>query len=205
MEDKGKEICEKLELNYNDIWNIYPYGSRVYLTNNEDSDYDYIIVYKQSILPSGAFKDNAISSEDRTIQGTCYSRGGFADAINNYQMPALEAIFLSDDMIIKKNFPFKMNKYNENEMIKKVISLSSASWHNAILSYKDNNFSYVDKNIFHALRILDFGYQIKTHRKIVDYSSMNNIKKVLNENEEINKPKDWHNMFIEMSEKLKIK
>ena len=86
MKYTAEEICTELHLDINDIWNIYPYGSRVYLSHDEYSDYDYIIVYKKSILPSGSFKDNAISSRDKEIQGSCYSRGGFLDAINNYQM-----------------------------------------------------------------------------------------------------------------------
>lgn len=203
MKHTAEEICEKLGLDIKNILNIYPYGSRVYLNNTEESDSDYIIVYKQSILPSGAFKDNAKSSDDYEIQGTCYSRGGFIDAINNYQMSALEAIFLPEDMIVKKSFTFKMNKFEEKQFTKKVITLASASWYNAILSYKDNNYEYVDKNIYHALRILDFGYQIKEHGKIVDYGSSNFLKEQIYRNEEINKPKDWHDKFIEMCEKLK--
>ena len=64
MKHTAEEICNKLNLDVNDIWNIYPYGSRVYGNNSEDSDYDYVIVYKKSLLPSGSFKDNAKSSDD---------------------------------------------------------------------------------------------------------------------------------------------
>jgi len=201
MKFTAEEICESLNLNINDILNIYPYGSHVYGSNTEFSDYDYIIVHKRSLLPSGAFKDNAISSENREIQGTCYSRGGFIDAINNYQMSALECIFLPEEMIVKKTFNFKMNKYNEKEMCKKVISLASASWHNAILSYKDENFDYVSKNIYHALRILDFGKQIKDNGSIIEYSSLNSLKHRIYD-EDCN-PKHWLGLFVEFSNKLK--
>ena len=51
-----------------DVLAIYPYGSIVYGNNTVDSDTDYIIVMKASTLPSGAFKQNAISSKDRKIQ-----------------------------------------------------------------------------------------------------------------------------------------
>ena len=203
MKYRAEEICEKLNLNLDDVWNIYPYGSRVYSCYNEYSDYDYIIVYKQSFLPSGSFKDNAISSEDYTIQGTCYSRGGFIDAINNYQMPALEAIFLPDEKIVKKTFNFKLNKFEEKQFVKKVITLASASWHNAILSYKDDNHPYVSKNIFHALRILDFGVQIKNHGKIINYSSMNEVKEKLYDIDYIPEINDWYDLFMNLQEELK--
>lgn len=197
-----EEICESLRINLDDVMNIYPYGSRIYGTDDEYSDDDFIIVYKKSLLPSGSFKDNAISSFDRKIQGTCYSRGGFIDAINNYQISALECIYLPDDMIIKNMFKFKLEKYNNKEFAKKVITTASASWHNAILSYKDDNDEYVKKNVFHALRILDFGLQIKENGRIINYSSMNDLKKTIYDLE-ICKPKEWYNKFIEMSENLK--
>ena len=203
MKYTAEEICNELHLDINDILNIYPYGSRVYLSNDEYSDYDYIIVYKKSLLPSGSFKDNAISSVDKEIQGSCYSKGGFLDAINNYQMPVLECLFLTEDMIVKKTFDFKISKFEEKEFIKKVISLASSSWHNAILSYKDDNFEYVSKNIYHALRILDFGIQIKEIGIISNFSSMNKIKLQIYDDENICTPKNWYDMFIELSNKLK--
>ena len=203
MKYTAEEICNSLNLDINEIWNIFPYGSQIYGTADEYSDFDYIIVYKRSILPSGSFKDNAISSSDREIQGTCYSRGGFIDAINNYQMSALECLFLPEDMIVKKTFDFKISKFDKKEFSKKVITLASSSWHNAILSYKDDNFEYVSKNIYHALRILNFGIQIKETGKIYDFGSMNIIKSKIYDDENICKPKDWHDMFIELSNKLK--
>ena len=66
-----EKICESLEIDLDKIYNIYPYGSKIYGTATENSDDDFVIVYKSSLLPSGAFKDNAKSSYDRKIQGTC--------------------------------------------------------------------------------------------------------------------------------------
>lgn len=197
-----EKICESLNLDLNKIYNIYPYGSKVYGTANDNSDDDFIIVFKSSLLESGAFKDNAISSKDFSIQGTCYSRGGFIDAINNYQISALECIFLPDDLIIQKKFPFKLHKFNEKELSKNIIKTASASWHNAKLSYMDDNIEYAKKNVFHALRILDFGIQIKKNQKIIDYSSMNNLKYEIDKDENF-KPKKWLEFFLELSENLK--
>jgi len=81
---EAEEILKELGIEQ-DIIAIYPYGSQVYGNATKYSDNDYIIVAK-STLPSGAFKDNAISNENRTIQGTLYSRAGFIDAIN--KLPA---------------------------------------------------------------------------------------------------------------------
>lgn len=202
MKHTAEEICEKLNINIEDVWNIYPYGSRIYGNSNKKSDYDYIIVYKKSLLPSGAFKDNAKSSADRTIQGTCYSRGGFIDAINNYQMPALEAIFLPKRKIVKKTFDFKLVKVERKELAKKVITLASASWHSAILSIEDDNYDNACKNTYHALRILLFGIQVKENGAITDYKVANDIKKIIYSDPTFT-VKKWTNTFNELSAKLK--
>ena len=110
----AEQICQELNIDYTRILNIYEYGSKVYGTDDEYSDSDHIIVFKSSLLPSGAFKDNAISSRHRDIQGVCYSRSGFIDAINNYEISALECIFLPEDKIIQKKMNFGITKYNEN-------------------------------------------------------------------------------------------
>ena len=85
----AEKICENLSLDLSKVLNIYPYGSKIYGTADKESDDDFVIVFTGSFLPSGAFKDNAISSKDRTIQGVCYSKAGFQDAINNYQITGM--------------------------------------------------------------------------------------------------------------------
>ena len=55
------------------VLNVYPYGSHMYGTNNEHSDRDYVIVMKAGRLESGAFRDNAISNHDRSIQGVGFT------------------------------------------------------------------------------------------------------------------------------------
>ena len=201
MKYTAEEICKELKINLSDVLNIYPYGSRVYGTDDEWSDNDYIIVYKRSLLPSGSFKDNAISSNDYEIQGTCYSRGGFIDAINNYQISALECIFLPEDMIVQNTIKFKMTKFYEKDFIKKIITVASNSAHHGKLSFKEDDVDNSKKNMFHALRILSFGKQIKDNQSI-DYSSTNDIKKELENDEEYNF-RYWWDIFLKYSDELK--
>lgn len=168
----AETICRFLGEDPTKILNIYPYGSRVYGTYNEHSDYDFILVYKSAFLDDGSFKRNARSSEDREIQGIAYSRTGFIDAINNYDISAIECLSLDDDDIIKKVWKnFKITKYVEKEMIKKIISKASASFHIAKEAYKYDNIDQSIRGVYHTLRILDFGIQIKEHQKVVDFST----------------------------------
>ena len=141
-------ICQELNIDYDKILNIYPYGSKIYGTSTTESDDDYIIVYKTSLLPSGSFKDNAISSNDRKIQGTCYSKSGFIDAINNYQISALECISLPEDKVIQSKINFGLTKFDKKEMAKKIITTASSSWYFAKLAYRDDHYESCAKTYF---------------------------------------------------------
>jgi hypothetical protein len=125
-ENRTNEIINSLKIE-EEILAIYPYGSRVYDTSSENSDYDYIVVTKGAFLKSGAFKQNAISSDDRKIQAVLYSRTGFIDALNNYEMGAMECIFLDSSQVLLSKWPFRIQKWDTKEMADKVIQKASAS------------------------------------------------------------------------------
>ena len=167
-EEISKHILKELNVE-GDVLAIFPYGSRVYGTASEDSDYDYIIVMKGAMLDNGAFRNNAISNDDYTIQGVVYSRGGFIDAINKYEIGALECLSLPEDKIILKKWPFKVTKWNNREMIKAIISKASNSLHYSKMASKNDDNERAIKSMYHALRILNFGLQLKEHKKIVDF------------------------------------
>jgi hypothetical protein len=173
---KAEDILKALKVD-EEVLAIYPYGSRVYGTASETSDHDYIIVTKGAFLKSGAFKQNAISSEDKKIQGVLYSRSGFIDALNNYEIGALECLFLDPSVVVLSKWPFKLQKWDEKEMASKIIQKASASWHIGSQQSKDAFKAIAKKGIFHALRILMFGVQLKENKKIVDYAEANELKK----------------------------
>jgi len=172
----AEEILE--ELNITDkVLSIFPYGSRVYGTADENSDSDYIIVMMSSMLKDGSFRSSSPkTNSDRSIQGVVYSRGGFMNAINSYDIAALECLSLGEEAVIKNIWKnFKVTNWNEKEMVKKVIQKASASRHVADQQAKGGNKDRAKKGMFHALRILYFGLQLKEHRKIVDFGACNDM------------------------------
>ena len=175
-QNKTEDILKALKID-EEVLAIYPYGSRVYGTASETSDHDYIIVTKGAFLKSGAFKQNAISSDDRSIQGVLYSRSGFIDALNNYEIGALECLFLDSSIVVLVKWPFKLQKWDEKEMASKIIQKASASWHIGSQQSKDGFKAIAKKGIFHALRILMFGVQLKEHKKIINFGEANELKK----------------------------
>ena len=175
MENKVEEILKELKIT-EEVVTIYPYGSHVYGSAKEGSDVDYIIVTKGAFLKSGGFKQNAISSFDKKAQGVLYSRSGFTDAINNYEIAALECLSLEPDKIILSKWPFKLHKWDEKEMVKNIIKKASASWYIASEQSKNDDKHLAKKGIYHALRILMFGLQLKEHKKIIDFQCSNELK-----------------------------
>lgn len=167
-------ILDQFDIALESVVAIYPYGSRVYGSHTEESDHDWIIVYKSSLLPSGAFRDNAISSEDRSHQAVCYSRSGFRNAIDTYDIVALECAFLPEDVVLLQKMSFPIRKWVPKEMASSVIAKASASWHMAMKGSDDDERTR--KNVYHALRILEFGAQMAMFGRINEFSSAIGIK-----------------------------
>lgn len=201
MENKVEHILKELNIS-EDILNVYQYGSRVYGINDKDSDSDYIIVTKSGMLKSGGFKQNAISNKDRTIQGVLYSRSGFIDAINNYDISALECLSLPEHNILQKKWDFKVQKWDNKEFVKKIITKMSASWFSADNYAKDGYIDYAKKGVYHAIRILLFAKQLKEHQKITDFSVGNEFKEKIKGLEDFD-TRDYIKMRDELVKELK--
>jgi len=189
-----KEIANSVGLDPDSILNVYCYGSRVYGTDDEHSDDDFVVVHKgfsieNSYNDNKAFNQNAISSEDGQIQVIRYSRSGFQAAIDNYEIGAIECLFLPENKIIQKdekvvfsmrNFDKPSVNYEIKQMVKKIITKASNSWFlgNKVIengAHDSSRLEKADKAFFHALRILKFGLQLKNHKKIVDFTEANQI------------------------------
>lgn len=179
MGNSEKEILFELGIE-EEVIAIFPYGSRVYGNSTSTSDSDYVIVTKSGLLKSGAFKQNAISNKGRTIQGVLYSRSGFIDAINNYEITALECLSLPDDVPIKKTWDFKIQKWEDKKFIQAIITKMSASWYSADNYAKDDYKDLAKKGVYHAIRILMFAKQIKDNKKVIDFTVANNFKELIN-------------------------
>lgn len=175
------QILDRFGIPLESIACVYPYGSYVYGANNEFSDRDWIVVYRSSMLPSGSFRDNAISSVDRSHQAVCYSRSGFRNAIDTYDIVALECAFLPREMVMLETMSFPVRKWVPKDMAKAIISKASSSWHMAMKGSEDDERTR--KNAYHAIRILKFGQQMAEHARIVDFSVANELRSQIMEDE----------------------
>lgn len=166
-----EQICEEFSLDPKEVLNIYSYGSRAYGTHTVDSDHDYIVVHKSAFLNEGmGMKENAKTSVDGKIQIINYSRTGFKAGIEQYEINVLECLYLPENLIIQKRWPYKIDRFDKKEFASKIITKASNSWHHALLALEDDNEHAAYKGIYHSLRILTFANQIKEKNEI-DFSS----------------------------------
>ena len=171
-----ERVLQQFDISLKDVVAIFPYGSRIYGCHTKDSDHDWVIVYGSYLLPSGAFKDNAISSDDRSHQAICFSRTGFRAAIDSYDITALECIFLPEEKQMLSKMKFDIRKWSRSEMAAAIISKASASWHLAHKAVMDADMEKAKKSVYHALRILGFGLQLAETGRIMDYSAHNRLR-----------------------------
>lgn len=150
------------------ILDKYLYGSRLYGTNREDSDWDYIAVVLEypetgSLLEKG----------DKTY--TLYSIEDHAKAMLNHDVAIIESMYLNNKI---PNF-FRLDKGKLRE------SFSTVSNHSWVKGYKKLtvHFDYDKlagiKSIFHSIRITDYGIQLADQGRIYKKDKYNYIMKDL--------------------------
>lgn len=160
------EIREIVDIPHHKIWNSYLYGSRVYGTNRENSDYDVMLV------ASSLDARKEIKGEKYNIH--IITPDLFADDLSNYKMVPLECMFAPDYAKIqeKREFPFTID---EKKLIKNILIQSNTSWIRAKFKLNENDILRGLKSVFHSLRILYFGRQLIKSGKIVDFSCANDL------------------------------
>lgn len=146
---------------------LYPYGSHVYGTAVEGSDEDYITVLKY--MPE---RHQIITRDNKAFvihDQTSLQRGIWA-----HEPYALETYFLSPDRHLKHiPWDFKLNLHALRE------AFSQKASHSMVKAKKkfevEGDLKRGKKSLFHSLRILNFGIQVATKGKIVDFSAANDF------------------------------
>ena len=172
MFDNKEKIIEDIsrisKIHKSRIHNIYLFGSRVYKTHTDKSDYDIILVANNSV--------ECVEIKHPIYNIHIYTPDKFKSDLLWYRPQNMECIFAPDFAKIQENI-----KYNLDIDIKKIrhsIShVSSNSWVKAkkkmTLSNEDKNIGL--KSLFHSLRIPMFAIQILKDGKITNFSEANDI------------------------------
>lgn len=159
----AKEFLDRHE---DDVLTVIPYGSQVYGTANQNSDWDYIAIARdEGGLQTGhEFRGNKLNV-------TSYKKADFQRQLNDHKIHTLEAFFYPHSTAWS-TFEFELNLKRLRH------SLSEKASHSFVKAKKkidvEKEYYIGWKSLFHALRILNFGIQIATSGTINDFSAANN-------------------------------
>lgn len=153
--DNILRICR---IHEDDIIAVYPYGSRVYGTTDEHSDYDFIVVH------TGDKEKDDVQYETYNINVHVYHYDSWVKHLANHKIFALEC----HSLMPLEYLPFE---YNENLLRKEISSVASNSWVKCKkkLTVEQDARRVGIKSLFHSFRIPMFGIQIAKHGRIVDF------------------------------------
>jgi len=162
-----KLAAQHSEYRIKNLMNLYPYGSRVYGTDNEKSDYDFIAVYNR-VEDKNEFKGEL-------IHVTAYSVAEFLKQIKQHEISVLECWSLPDNQVPINNIDFKF-ELNLPALRRSISAQASHCFVKAkkkLTIEKDLDIYVGKKSLFHSFRTILFGIQIAEQGKIVDFSAAN--------------------------------
>ena len=168
----AQQIIEATKLHPYKIKNIYMFGSQVYGTQNEDSDYDFIV------LGSSLLSKQEIHDGDLNIH--IHTPDVFLEGLKNYEMNYLECVYAPDFAKLQENIILPDKNFSlKTDMLKyKGMAQSFNAFHKAKERINDGDDLWRGvKSLWHSIRILQFFIQIIEHKKIVDFSSANDLWK----------------------------
>lgn len=166
------QIISSAKLESTNIVNVYVYGSHVYGTATEKSDYDYTVIVKKS---NETQKQIKLQNADITIYPIDY----FQSQLQEYLIEFVECVSLeynpklTDNFILIHNEIIKMPlKLNLSKLREGFSRKSSLSWVRAKKKFVLNGEDiYIGrKSLFHSLRILLFGIQVVKKGYIFDFT-----------------------------------
>lgn len=144
------------------IIKIYSYGSRVYQTDNENSDFDFMAIAQT--------KDTKLdyTFECGNVSIHVVSEHLFIKRIKEHHISYLECIFQDEADEYQQYFELDLEKLRRD-----ISAKSSNSFVKCKKKLKDGEVYIGKKSMFHSIRILMFGIQIAKYKAIMDYGCAN--------------------------------
>ena len=146
------------------IYNVYLFGSRVYLTADRKSDWDVIMVANNSVssteLSRGLFNIHV------------YTPTKFQEDLDWHRRNNLECIYAPDWAKLKEDMKFTY-VFDSKKLRHSISHISSNSWVKAHKKIDLDEYYIGVKSLFHSIRIPMFATQIVKYDKIIDFGCAN--------------------------------
>lgn len=162
MQSKINELLSSIEMQ--DPKAVYAFGSRVYGTYDENSDYDFYVI-SDDVVKSFEYKTDDLNAH-------VYNTDQFNQLLGSHHIGAMECFFAPIEFKFNCNeddFIFDLDLVKLRHSISQVCSNSFVK---AKKKFEVENEPYIaKKSLFHSIRIAKFGTQIAKHGKIVEFSN----------------------------------
>ena len=162
-----EQISKTAKIHPFKIKGCYIFGSRVYLTNSPESDWDIILVANNSV--------NEVEIKTTELNIHVITPDAFSKLVEDNHIKAIECLFAPSWAILKPfdiEFTYKPASFRHN-----VSQTVSNSWVKARKKIELENEPHIGiKSLFHSLRIANFGIQFAKTGKI-DFTAMNDVWK----------------------------
>lgn len=174
------EIIEAAKIHPKKIKGCYIFGSRVYQTASEFSDWDIILIANSTSYETeirvGDYNIHIITP-DLALK---YAKDNHIKAIELICAPEWAKLLEFDFKFVYKEDSFRHN----------ISHTVSNSWVKAKKKIQQGDYYIGIKSLFHSLRIVDFGTQFSSTGKI-DFTSSNWIWNEINVEEEF----EWKDLY----------
>lgn len=160
------EVIQKSGLHPSRIQNVYLFGSRVYDTASETSDYDILIIAKTPYEERELVVDNCnihILTLDRFLEG-----------LKQHHIRNIECLMSPQDFILKVDIKIPI-LIKQDGLRHSISHICSNSWIKSKKKLENDEYYIGIKSLFHSLRIAMFGIQIIEQGHIVDFKCANYI------------------------------
>ena len=152
------------------VKNIYIFGSRIYGTSREGSDYDIIMIASNLI----AEEEKKIKIGDILFNIHIVTPDVFLSHLKMHNIKNLECLFAPDWAKLQEKTILPID-IDLNKLVKNNLAQSYSSWQGGKMKIQKYDFYRGFKSIFHSIRMLMFAIQIAEHGKIIDFSAANHL------------------------------
>ena len=152
------------------VKNIYIFGSRIYGTSREGSDYDIIMIASNLI----AEEEKKIKIGDILFNIHIVTPDVFLSHLKMHNIKNLECLFAPDWAKLQEKTILPID-IDLKKLVKNNLAQSYSSWQGGKMKIQKYDFYRGFKSIFHSIRMLMFAIQIAEHGKIIDFSAANHL------------------------------
>jgi len=183
MTPKIEDILAAAKMHPSRAKNIYVFGSRVYGTHSEGSDWDVVVVGNSSV--------DSLEIKHALFNIHVYTPKKFQEDLDWHMPKNLECAMAPEWAKLKQDIDFRF-ELQPAKLRHAISHVSSNSWVKAKKKLTGGEYSIGVKSLFHAIRIPMFGTQIAASGSIGDFGCANHIWNRIKE-----KQWDWNGLDAE--------